>query len=70
MIHSAIHDRRVAHELVYEHLRPHEDPALAIADAIAWCFGAGNEWRRRIMPVIEEVIGIPNTDTTRRTKMS
>lgn len=53
VIHNAIHDRWVAHKLVYEHLRPHEDPALAIADAVAWYLGAGSEWRRRIMPIID-----------------
>jgi hypothetical protein len=39
----------------YEHLCPHDDPALAIADAVAWAYGAGGDWRRRIGPVIAKV---------------
>lgn len=45
-------------ELAYEHLRPHEDPALWIPDAVAWCFGAGGDWRRRISALVEDVVPI------------
>ena len=40
---------------VYEHMRPSEDPLLWPADALAWCYGAGGDWRRRIMPLVEHV---------------
>jgi hypothetical protein len=39
--------------LTYEHLRPHEDPLLWLPDAIAWCVGAGEDWRRRIQPLLD-----------------
>ncbi|MBB5807025.1 hypothetical protein F4560_006793 [Saccharothrix ecbatanensis] len=42
--------------LAYEHFQPHEDPALWIPDAVAWCFGAGGDWRRRVEPLVEKVI--------------
>lgn len=39
----------------YEHLCPHDDPILAVADAVAWAYGAGSDWRRRICPAILKV---------------
>ncbi|WP_367133491.1 hypothetical protein [Saccharothrix sp. HUAS TT1] len=42
--------------LSYEHFRPHEDPALWIPDAVAWCFGAGGDWRRRVEPLVDKVV--------------
>jgi len=41
--------------LVYDHLPPHEEPLLWIADAIAWAHGARGEWRPRINSMIENV---------------
>jgi len=32
----------------YDHLPPHGDPLLWIADALAGCSSAGGEWRGRI----------------------
>ncbi|GAB2999639.1 hypothetical protein [Saccharothrix stipae] len=51
--------------LAYEHFRPHEDPALWIPDAVAWCFGAGGDWRRRVEPLIEKVIDCGDLPRTR-----
>jgi hypothetical protein len=45
-------------QLVYDHLYSRSDPILWISDAAAWSFGAGGDWRRRIEPVIEEVVRI------------
>jgi hypothetical protein len=39
--------------LVHEHLRPYEDPLLWVPDAVAWCYGAGGDWRRRIAPLVQ-----------------
>ncbi|MGQ0840488.1 hypothetical protein [Actinokineospora sp.] len=39
----------------YEHMRSHEEPALWVPDVVAWCWGAGGEWRRRIEPIVENV---------------
>ncbi|MFI9007126.1 hypothetical protein ACIGNX_07850 [Actinosynnema sp. NPDC053489] len=45
--------------LDYEHFRPHEDPMLWASDAIAWCYGAGGEWRRRVAGLVEDVQRAP-----------
>jgi hypothetical protein len=47
-----------ADRLAYEHLCPHEDPVLAIADAVAWAYGAGADWRRRVAPTIDAVVDL------------
>lgn len=39
----------------YEHLRPAEDPLLWVSDAVAWCYGAGGDWRRRVSPMLDDV---------------
>jgi hypothetical protein len=44
---------RTGRTLVYEHRRSYEEPLLWVADAAAWCHGAGGEWRRRIKPVVD-----------------
>lgn len=60
--HQDAHDRhtlalvqRKIFELTYEHFRAHEDPMLWASDAIAWAYGAGGEWRRRVSGLVEEV---------------
>jgi hypothetical protein len=59
VIHSALRAAKAEPDtLSYEHVRSHEEPALWISDAVAWCFGAGGEWRRRIEPIIEKVIDL------------
>lgn len=40
----------------YEHNDSKLEPLCWIADAAAWCFGAGADWRKRIMPIIDDVI--------------
>jgi hypothetical protein len=42
-------------QLVYEHLTGPDEPLLWIADAVAWCWGAGGSWRRRMAPIIDRV---------------
>ena len=41
--------------LRYEHRRASADLALAIPDAIAWCWAKGGDWRRRIEPIVTDV---------------
>ncbi|WP_410639332.1 DUF3800 domain-containing protein [Amycolatopsis sp. lyj-346] len=41
-------------ELTYEHVDSTAEPLLWVSDAVAWCFGAGGDWRRRACPVIAE----------------
>lgn len=42
--------------LTYGHRRAHEEPLLWAADAMAWCYGAGGEWRRRIAPSLDKAV--------------
>ncbi len=39
----------------YEHLRPHEEPLLWVADAVAWAYGAAGDWHRRIETMVTVV---------------
>jgi len=41
--------------LRYEHRRAAAELALAIPDAIAWCWAKGGDWRRRIEPAVVKV---------------
>ncbi|MDQ2582647.1 hypothetical protein [Saccharothrix yanglingensis] len=50
----AVLKKKIFH-LDHEHFRPHEDPMLWASDAIAWCYGAGGEWRRRVACLLEGV---------------
>ena len=36
---------------LYDHMPPHGDPLLWIADALAWCSSAGGPWQERIDPI-------------------
>jgi hypothetical protein len=41
--------------LTHCHLSPGNEPLLWLPDAVAWAYGAGGEWRRRIEQVIDKV---------------
>jgi len=41
--------------LRYEHRRAASELALAIPDAVAWCWAKGGDWRRRVEPVVTGV---------------
>lgn len=36
-------------------MKGHEEPLLAIADVVAWAYGAGGDWRR-IESIVEKVV--------------
>jgi hypothetical protein len=42
--------------LVYEHMRAHEEPLLAIPDAAAWCCQKGGDWHDRASLLVSETI--------------
>ena len=42
-------------EMSYCHLSGHEEPLLWVADAVAWAYGAGGDWRRRSAKLVESV---------------
>lgn len=47
-----------ASALVYEHVDSTTESLLWIADVVAWCHGAGPEWRKRIDPITAAVIDV------------
>ncbi|SEP84941.1 hypothetical protein SAMN05216188_101679 [Lentzea xinjiangensis] len=51
---------KVDEPFTYEHLRPAEDPVLWASDALAWCFGAGGDWRHRVQPMLDAVVRLDN----------
>ncbi|HWB34749.1 MAG TPA: hypothetical protein VHA75_01865, partial [Rugosimonospora sp.] len=57
-IYTALQSLGVPPSLRYEHLRGHEEPLLWIPDAIAWAYGAGGDWRRRISSLLEGVTDV------------
>ena len=38
--------------LVYEHVLSTSEELLWVADAVAWCWGQGNDWRKRVKPIV------------------
>ena len=42
--------------LEYRHLSPYEEPLLWVSDAVAWAIRTGGDWRRRVEPMIDEVV--------------
>ena len=55
-IRNQMHNRPVECNFSYDHNDSKLEPLCWIADTAGWCFGAGGDWRRRIMPIIEDVI--------------
>ncbi len=43
-------------DLHYEHRRAHEECLLSIPDAVAWSWSKAGPWRKRIEPLIADVI--------------
>ncbi|MBP2339480.1 hypothetical protein JOF41_005658 [Saccharothrix coeruleofusca] len=50
--------RKAGGGLSYAHFKPAEDPVLWISDALAWCYGAGGDWRRRVSGLLDGVIDL------------
>jgi len=38
--------------LIYEHMHVRDEPILWMSDAVAWAYGAGGDWRRRVSPIV------------------
>ena len=49
---------QVPAEMSYDHLSGHEEPLLWVADAVAWAYGAGGQWRRRSAKLIECALSV------------
>lgn len=46
------------HRLRFDHMRPHEEPMLWVADVVAWCWCRGGRWRADVGPVVTKVISL------------
>ena len=42
----------------YEHVDSTSESLLWVADAVAWCFGAGGHWRKRVEPIVAVVVDL------------
>lgn len=42
--------------LTYGHKVGFEEPLLWVPDAIAWAYGRGGDWRRRVDPLLDKVV--------------
>lgn len=47
----------------YRHRAPYEEPLLWLPDAVAWSYGAGGDWRRRVAPLVETVVDLGDLRT-------
>lgn len=50
--------QKVGFEVAYRHVEPQQEPMLWISDAIAWAYGAGGDWTRRVRPMIQQVTDV------------
>jgi len=57
-IRTVLGPRPRAAGLEYEHRRAHEEPLLWVPDVVAWCHGAGGDWRRRVSPLVEAIVDL------------
>lgn len=55
-IRDVLHKQRA--DLTYRHARPWEHAGIQVADIVAWAYGAGGDWRRRVRPIVERVIDL------------
>jgi hypothetical protein len=55
IIGKTLHGGREPVGRVYEHRRSYEEPLLALADVVAWAYGAAGDWRRRGDPLLDKV---------------
>lgn len=46
------------HRLTWEHTESTGELLLALPDLAAWCYGAGGDWRKRIEPILADVIDL------------
>lgn len=57
-IYQALGRRPADTNVTYEHLKSAGTPLLWIPDAVAWCYGAGGDWRRRVLPIVRKVVDL------------
>lgn len=47
-----------ATSITYSHQRLATQPLLSIPDVVAWCWARGGDWRRRVTPIVSDVIDV------------
>ena len=52
---TAVQSGAAPADLSYSHLRARDEPLLWVADAVAWAYGAGPQWRPRADSLIDHV---------------
>lgn len=52
VLYDAVQQLNVRDVVTYTHETAHQEPLLWIADAIAWSYAKGGDWRRRVQPMI------------------
>jgi hypothetical protein len=52
---SVLRDMLAKSEMSYRHAPSGEFPGLQAADILAWAYGAGDDWRRRVAPIVGHV---------------
>lgn len=55
VLYDAVRAVGVADDLMYHLLSPQEEPLLWVADAAAWSWVKGGDWRTRVGPVVRNV---------------
>ncbi|MFD9705403.1 hypothetical protein [Lentzea sp. NPDC059081] len=55
LLYRTVREQGCHEMLVYRHHRAHEEPLLALPDAIAWCWHRGGHWKKRVQPLVEAV---------------
>lgn len=45
-----VREARAEQTLRYQHLQPHQDAGLWIADAVGWSWRRGDQWKRKVKP--------------------
>ena len=55
-IYRALGGRPSESGVVYEHHDSVSTALLWVPDAVAWCYGAGGDWRRRMQPAVSAVV--------------
>jgi hypothetical protein len=56
----AVHARRGQQRVQYDHSTRRGEPLLWMPDIVAWSYGRGGDWRRRVGPMIAAVDELDN----------
>ncbi|MBF6329223.1 hypothetical protein [Nocardia transvalensis] len=52
VLYEAVRKHDLHWDFTYVHMKPHQEPLLWAADALAWCLGRGATWAEQVSPLI------------------